>query len=364
MAAQTTKILMTTDAVGGVWQYSLELTAGLRAHGIETTLAVLQPGLNAAKQREAHEAGCAKVIDSNVPLDWLSDAATVRSSGKRLSELAEREGVDLVHLNSPTFAADRPFRVPVVTVAHGCVASWWEAAKGEPLDSAYAWHRLMMARGLRAADLVIAPSASFARTMRRVYSLPAEPTVVYNGRSPAADGPAPVHDFALTVGRLWDPVKNAAVLDEVAARLPFPLYAAGPIEGPHGEAITLRHLHPLGTIAADDLHRRLASRPAFVSAATFEPFGLAVLEAALAGCPLILSDIGTFRELWDGAATFVAPDDAKGFARAIDAAITYAAERHRLGDAAKARARLYSAEKMAAAMAQHYGALLAKREAA
>ena len=36
-----------------------------------------------------------------------------------------------------------------------------------------------------------------------------------------------------------------------------------------------------------------------------------MLEAASAGCPLILGDIPTFRELWDGAAVFVAPDDAR-----------------------------------------------------
>jgi hypothetical protein len=38
-----------------------------------------------------------------------------------------------------------------------------------------------------------------------------------------------------------------------------------------------------------------------------EPFGLAVLEAAQAGCPLVLSDLPGFRELWDGAALFRRP---------------------------------------------------------
>ncbi len=51
-------------------------------------------------------------------------------------------------------------------------------------------------------------------------------------------------------------------------------------------------------------------RPIFVSTSLYEPFGLAVLEAAQAGCPLVLSDIATFRELWDGAAIFFPPGDA------------------------------------------------------
>ncbi len=45
----------------------------------------------------------------------------------------------------------------------------------------------------------------------------------------------------------------------------------------------------------------------FAHPARYEPFGLAVLEAAMAGCALVLGDIPTLRELWDGAAVFVAP---------------------------------------------------------
>ncbi len=48
-----------------------------------------------------------------------------------------------------------------------------------------------------------------------------------------------------------------------------------------------------------------AAATVFASMARYEPFGLAVLEAAQAGMRLVLSDIPTFRELWDGAAIFV-----------------------------------------------------------
>ncbi|HEX8375447.1 MAG TPA: hypothetical protein VF606_09745, partial [Geminicoccaceae bacterium] len=36
-------VLMTTDAVGGVWTYSLDLAAALATRGVRTTLAVLGP---------------------------------------------------------------------------------------------------------------------------------------------------------------------------------------------------------------------------------------------------------------------------------------------------------------------------------
>src|SRR3546814_4918927 len=47
----------------------------------------------------------------------------------------------------------------------------------------------------------------------------------------------------------------------------------------------------------------------FALPARYEPFGLAVLEAALSGCALVLGDIPTLRELWDGVAAFVPPGD-------------------------------------------------------
>ena len=72
-------------------------------------------------------------------------------------------------------------------------------------------------------------------------------------------------------------------------------------------ASALAHLQPLGELDERTLAGCLSARPVFVSAARYEPFGLAVLEAAQAGCPLVLSDIPTFRELWDGAALFVDP---------------------------------------------------------
>ena len=57
------------------------------------------------------------------------------------------------------------------------------------------------------------------------------------------------------------------------------------------------------------ISEQLGARPIFVSVARYEPFGLAVLEAAQAGCALVLSDIPTFRELWGGAALFVPAND-------------------------------------------------------
>ena len=107
----------------------------------------------------------------------------------------------------------------------------------------------------------------------------------------------------------------------------------------------------------------LARGPIFVSLARYEPFGLAVLEAAQAGCALILSDIATFRELWDGAATFVAPDDPAQAVAALERLAADAEARAASGEAARARAARYSAEGMTDGVLATFHDVLAARRA-
>lgn len=366
MARRPMRLLMTADAVGGVWQYATELACALRPHGFETVLAVLGPAPSEEQRAAIKRAKGIKLVETGLPLDWLSEAASTRTAAAAVAALARREKVDLIQLNSPALAAGQSYPVPVVGVAHGCLATWWDAARaGQPLDPAFAWHRDMMAQGLRTCDRIVAPSFSFAETLRRVFALPAAPHVVHNGRALPDRVRAVVGtNSALTAGRLWDEVKNLATLDRAAAMLPFPFHAAGDTRAPHGETAGAQHLQLLGQLDSAALAARLEQRPVFVSAATFEPFGLAVLEAAGARCPLILSDIPTFRELWDGAALFVDAHDAEGFARTIEAVLRDSEWRDALGEAAHRRAQHYTPERLAGAMAEHYRDLLGARLAA
>jgi glycosyltransferase involved in cell wall biosynthesis len=68
----------------------------------------------------------------------------------------------------------------------------------------------------------------------------------------------------------------------------------------------------------------------------------------------VLSDIPTFRELWDGAAIFVDPADDAGFAQAIEALIDDTAERLMAGQAARQRAKRFTPAVMAAGVASIY----------
>src|SRR3546814_625675 len=125
--------------------------------------------------------------------------------------------------------------------------------------------------------------------------------VIQNGRPPADFRPAGRKEpFILTAGRLWDGAKNVSTLAAIAPRLSWPVVAAGDARGPTGGTRAAGGLRMLGPLDAGDLAGWMGRAAIFASPARYEPFGLAVLEAALSGCGLVLGDIPTFRELWDG----------------------------------------------------------------
>src|SRR5881227_3519415 len=106
-------------------------------------------------------------------------------------------------------------------------------------------------------------------------------------------------------------------LDAAAAGLPWPVYVAGETEGPDGSAAVASAVKLLGSIARAELRGWMARASIFAAPALYEPFGLGVLEAARSGCALVLSDIASFRELWDGCAEFVDPRDPGALASAL-----------------------------------------------
>lgn len=346
------RLLLVTDAVGGVWVYSLELARALKPLGIETVLAVMGPSPT-AKQRE--ESAGIKLIDTGLPLDWLETSASeLRRAAEKVAALAFIEGADIVQTNSAALLADGAFDQPCISVQHSCVASWWAAVKGTPLPHPFVWRREFVQRGLERAAMVVAPSIAFAGETARIYDIGAPVVAVHNGRRPVLGPATGQANFVFTASRLWDEGKNVATLDAAAARLSVSFEAAGPQHGPNGAHARLKHIRALGEIGSARLANLLAARPVFASAALYEPFGLSVLEAACAGCALVLSDIPTHREMWGGAAIFVTPRDDAAFASAIDDLLGDADEREQLGQIARARAHLYTPERMARGMADIY----------
>ncbi|HEX8448655.1 MAG TPA: glycosyltransferase family 4 protein, partial [Allosphingosinicella sp.] len=347
------------DPVDGTWQYGLDLAKGLTRLGHETALALTGPAPAPEQLKAAAAVPGLRLVEAGAPSAGAGGTeASMARTAEAVAAAAAETGADIVQLNSPALAALADFDRPVVAVVHSCIASRWEAVEGGSLPAEFAWRTELVARGLRSADAVVAPTSAFAASVKRHYGLEAIPRTVHHGRSPVGAPNGVPHDFVFTAGRLWDEGKNFGMIDAAAARIGVPVRAAGPLAGPSGAKVLFDNIHCLGTLGDEELGRWLSARPVFVSAALHEPFGLAVLEAASAGCALILSDIPTFRELWEEVAIFVDPRDEDGFARAIGNLVGDDFERAVLGRAARERAERYTPDAMAAQMAAVYRGLL------
>jgi glycosyltransferase involved in cell wall biosynthesis len=193
------------------------------------------------------------------------------------------------------------------------------------------------------------------------YGLTSPSRVIWNGRAASPFPPCPKEPFVLTAGRLWDEAKNVAAIERVAPCLSWPVYVAGESRHPTGSSRELTAAQQLGRLSAPVLAGWLARASIYVLPARYEPFGLSVLEAALAGCALVLGDIASLRELWDGAAIFVGPDDPTALQRCLQRLIADPAEVSELASRARARAVEYTPERMATSYHSAYVEMQARR---
>jgi glycosyltransferase involved in cell wall biosynthesis len=327
------KVLMTADAVGGIAAYAAELQAQLAAEDVEVLVATIGP-VQPPDPCWPHRPG---------RLEWEADPwDDVAAAGRWLLELAAEHRPDLVHLNSFSLAA-LPWGRPTVVVGHSCVASWHEAVRHAPPGPEFDEYAARVRAGLLAADRVVAPTHAMLASLRRLYGLGSRGGVIYNGIAAAGSGPGtPREPVVLAAGRLWDEAKGLDTLDAAAARSAWPVEVAGPADG-----VVAGQARLLGTLSRGGLRARMRRAGIFAHPARYEPFGLVVAEAAAEGCALVLGDIPSLRELWDGAALFVAPGDPAALAAALDRVAGDDALRARLAADASARARRYDAATMA-----------------
>jgi glycosyltransferase involved in cell wall biosynthesis len=208
-------------------------------------------------------------------------------------------------------------------------------------------YRREVDRGLRSADLVVAPTRAMLDCLRRHYGPLGSVRVIASGREASRFPPRTKEAFVVGAGRLWDEAENLIALDDVARNLDWPVYLAGEPTHPEGGSVSPRYARALGRLAPHALAEWLGRASIYAHPARFEPFGLSVLEAALSGCALVLGDIPSLREVWDEAAVFVPPDDRPEIARAIRALCQDATRRSSLAQRCRARALELSPARMA-----------------
>jgi glycosyltransferase involved in cell wall biosynthesis len=352
------RILMTTDAVGGVWVYSTTLAAALARRGAEIRLLTLGPPPRLDQLAPVRRLGNVCVECTDLALEWMDPGgADFKRACECLSRIARRFSPDLIHLNGYREAlAD--WRAPTVLAAHSCVWSWWQDCRGgQPAEPRWHSYRANVAAGLGAADLWLAPTAAFRDRIHALYAPPQRGQVIHNGTDVACSR-RPKESFVLAAGRLWDEAKNGRAVAAAASRIGWPVRLVG-FERDSTQASTQARVQCHGVLPRRDLVSLMARAAIFAAPARYEPFGLCVLEAAASGCALVLADIASFRELWGGAALFVDPSDSHGLVSALRRVCGNAALRTRLQEAARLRAKRYSAAAMADAYCGAYAKALA-----
>jgi glycosyltransferase involved in cell wall biosynthesis len=185
------------------------------------------------------------------------------------------------------------------------------------------------------------------------------------------DAPAPKHareatrrQFALpmsqpillNVGRLAAQ-KNQDILIRALACLPQAhlVIAGGGLEKDsfHALAVTLGvedRVHMLGALPASDIADLYAAADLFVFPSTWETFGLAAVEAAMVGMPMVVADLPVLREVLrtDGSepVAFVMPHDTEGWISRIAEALAKPASASSVAAFARAIGRKYSLQRM------------------
>lgn len=348
---------MTTDTIGGVWTYCMELAGALQPHGVEVALATMGSPPTSEQHEEAASLENVRLYPSSYKLEWMSEPwEDVQRAGEWLLRLEKTLRPDVVHLNGYALGA-LPWEAPVVVAGHSCVLSWWEAVKGEPAPDSWERYKAEVTLGLQAADVVIAPSSTMMNSLERHYGSLGKTVVVPNGRSPQLFRTAEKKEFVFTAGRVWDEAKNVSAMERAAPELAWPVYLAGEEEHPEGGAAERRHLKLLGKLSPAVMPFWYARSPIYALPARYEPFGLSALEAALSGCALVLGDIPSLREVWDDAAVYVPPDDSEGLVVTLNALIGSEDWRGDLATRARSRALAYSPQAMAERYLQVYQSL-------
>jgi glycosyltransferase involved in cell wall biosynthesis len=342
----------------------MELAGALRPHGVEIALASMGERPSGARQREAAQLGNLELFASDYKLEWMDDPwSDVERAGEWLLGLERSVSPDVVHLNGFAHGALR-WHSPVLMVAHSCVLTWWRAVHGEPAPPDWDRYRRAVADGLRGAALLVTPTVAMLHEFAAEYSALPPARVIHNGRDASRFAVRAKEPFVLSAGRMWDEAKNVAALERAAPSLAWPVYIAGETHRPGDAMATAQHgARHLGPLPFDELAPVLGRASIYALPARYEPFGLSVLEAALSRCALVLGDLPSLRELWDGAACFVPPNDSAALTATLAELIAAPEQRTDLAARARTRALDYSPARMAAAYVAAYSELQATHSA-
>jgi len=177
--------------------------------------------------------------------------------------------------------------------------------------------------------------------------------------------------YVFYIGGFW-PHKNVACLVQAHAALPEPLrrrhplvLAGTPVPRELHRLIRSQEDHGpvamIGMVPDEDLPALYRGAALFAFPSHYEGFGLPVLEAMACGAPVLCSTPPALVELTKDAAERVDPENVAAWEHSLQALLEDAPRRQRLAESGRARAALFTADRMAEAMLKVFDEVAAGR---
>lgn len=351
--------LLPTLGIGGAERLVYELTARLPARGYQAkAVAIIDGG---AMEKNFREQG--------IPLEiFVRRDPFGFSTFRDLSRLFFLQRPDIVHTH--LFGAD----------AWGRLAAFWQrvpvvVSTEHNINPSYGRIKRFVNRlfAMKTSGL-IAVSDTVKKVMIEQDGVPEKKIrTIVNGinlDAVIARGARPFHDLPrlISVGRLYAQKDHATILKALAlVKRPWRLriVGAGPLE--HQLRALAERLGIASRVewlgARDDVPQLLAASDIFLFPSRWEGLGLAALEAAAAGVPIIASDLPPLREVLSANdISYVTAGDVPAWSHAIQAFLDdpVAAVANAARAVPRVRAKA-SIDAMVAAYADLYHALLAAR---
>lgn len=354
------RILMTCTGDRASWSHALELGACLGRCGLDVALATLGEPPSQGQLEEALRLPNLQVFPGRFATDWQDDGwDEVERAGEWLLHLEEHLEPDVVHLHAYPYGA-LPFTAPRLLEGHQCPVCRSRALSGEVASLAWERYRQAVVRAFREARMVVAPSAAALHELTAAFGPLPACRVIPPGRSPRRFLPGTKDDLILSAGCFGDAARDLPALAEVAREVAWPVAVL--VDGASDdEARASRPVRLVQGSSPDRMAAWYGRASVFALPCRYDPSGLSALEAGLAGCALVLGDVPSLRETWEGAALFVTPGDPEDLRRALDLLISEPKGLRGLAQRARTRALLLSPERRAAAFLEAYADLLAEK---
>jgi glycosyltransferase involved in cell wall biosynthesis len=124
----------------------------------------------------------------------------------------------------------------------------------------------------------------------------------------------------------------------------------------------LQNIYFLGQLSSEALQELMLKAALFVMPAKYEPFGLAILEAARAGCTLAVGNIGSLNEIWGETALYFDPFNDEEALMVLQQLIEDKELRTQLVKKSMKRAESFTEQAMAANYFEVYKSLIRQRK--